>query len=121
MSPLSLKSRQVAGVLKVTSTGSVYNVVLTIQGYFSSVTLVLTDFGWTDTLRSRGVWRVTNGPRCLLHRILTYKIGPLSQVRAKKRSKAGLQCGSLLVKQMDGYSTGCAGSGFDCCGYSGHL
>ena len=31
-----------------------------------------------------------------------------------KLVKTGLHCRSLLVKQMNGYSTGCTGSVFDC-------
>ena len=35
---------------------------------------------------------------------------------SKNKIKAeGLRCGSLLVNQMDSYSKGCTGSGFECC------
>ena len=35
-------------------------------------------------------------------------------LKPKTNKLAWLCCGSSLVKQMDSYSTGCTGSGFDC-------
>ena len=41
--------------------------------------------------------------------------GNLENKKTKNKRPAGLRCGSLLVKQMDSYSSGGKGSGFDCC------